>query len=54
MIRNFQKRNFLWGKDIVEYEIENRGQWLEFNLDFAKGRSKLIVKKCNCLTREKC
>ena len=32
----FEKRNFLWDKDIVKWRIRSRGLGLACNLDFAK------------------
>ena len=50
VIRNFRKRNFLWGKDIVEWKIRSRSL-MALSQDFGKGRGrKLIVKKCKSLT----
>ena len=50
VIKNFQKRNFSWGKDIMEWKIKSRGLRLALKQDFAKGRRlKLIHKKCKYL-----
>ena len=46
VIRNLQKRNFLWGKDIVEWKIWSCSPLtLNQNIGEEKGR-KLIVGKC--------
>ena len=37
IIKNFQERNFLWGKDIAEWKIWSRSL-LALNQDFGKGR----------------
>ena len=50
VIRNFLKRNFLWGKDIIKWKIWSRSL-LVLNQGFGKGRGrKLVVKKCKYLT----
>ena len=46
----FKKRNFLWGKDIVEWKIWSCSL-LALNQDFGKEKGrKLIVRKCKCPT----
>ena len=50
VIWSFQKNNFLWVKDIVEWKIWSRSL-LALNQDFGKGRwRKIILRKCKCLT----
>ena len=38
VIRNFQKRNFLWDKDIAKWKIRSIHLVLALNQDLAKGR----------------
>ena len=50
VIKNFQKKNFLWGKDIVEWKIRSCSLSALYQ-DFGKGRGrKLIVRKCKRVT----
>ena len=37
VIRNFQKRNFLWDEDIAEWKIRSRGLVWHLTKSFAKG-----------------
>ena len=37
VIRNFQKRNFLWDKHFLKWKVRSRGLVLALNQDFAKG-----------------
>ena len=45
VIRNCQKKNFLWGKNFVDWKIRSRGLCLTYNQDFAKGRKSLTPLK---------
>ena len=40
----FQKRNFLWGKDIVESKIRRRDLFVDTYQVFALGRSLIFIK----------
>ena len=41
VIRNFWKRNFLWGKNIVEWKIWSYSPWA-LNQDFGKGKGRKL------------
>ena len=46
VIRNFQKKKFLWDKDIAVWKMRSRGLCLAHNQDFAKRRELKPKKKC--------
>ena len=54
-IRNFRKRNFLWGKDIVEWKIKSRGLFWHLTGILLKVEGlNQKVKMQKCLNWEKC